>query len=113
MALKIGEPQVLLQSEDDPIPHHHGILICRLRESTWIVVSPEGDLPAENIAEFGMLPLMRAGAIPKAAEVAGCHLIQFDYLDVAHRRHELRIVRDGGGQRYRLEPCDARDPRRR
>lgn len=74
MALNIEEPQVLLQFDDDPVPYHHRILIRRLKEATWVVVTPEGDLQVENLADYAMLPLMRAGAIPSVAGAAGCHL---------------------------------------
>lgn len=40
MALSIEEPQVLIRFDDDPVPYHHRILIRRLREATWIVVTP-------------------------------------------------------------------------
>lgn len=74
MALNIEEPQILLQYDDDAVPYHHRILIRRLKEATWVVVTPEGELQVETLADYSMLPLMRAGSIPTVAEAAGCHL---------------------------------------
>lgn len=58
-------------------------------------------MQVEDLSEFQMLPLMRAGAIPKVAEAAGCHLLAGPIDDELPGWHtqaaRLALVLGGGG----------------
>lgn len=109
MTLSMGEPSMLLLCEAGPPPYHHRILMCRLREATWIVATPEGDLQVDELSEFQIFPLMRAEAIPKIAEAAGCHLFQGAVDEEPHGWHAqaapLALVRGAGAPTRRRGPC--------
>ena len=51
-SLDIAERQVLANYEEDLArPWHMRVLLCRLEKSTWIVLTPTGDVYAEDLAD--------------------------------------------------------------
>ena len=67
MALNITEPQVLLYYEGDAPEWHHRVLLRRLRDAVWVVLTPERDVQVENLADFTLLAFPRGAAVPSAA----------------------------------------------
>ena len=61
MALHIKEPQVLVEYPNDGVPWHHRVLLRRLWEAVWIVVTPERDVQNEHLSAFNLLSLTRGG----------------------------------------------------
>ena len=74
MALDCPEPQVLVAfPDDDDFTWHHRILFRRLRDSQWIVLTPDEELQVEVLARHALLPLVRAGGVPAVA-VGDCYM---------------------------------------
>eukprot|EP00974_Lingulodinium_polyedra_P024441 2366040-Lingulodinium_polyedra.AAC.1 len=62
MALDIEEPQVLINFPDDPVPWHHRVLLRRLRDAVWVVLTPDGELQVEDLGDYRLLPMGRGAA---------------------------------------------------
>ena len=58
MALHIDDPQVLLEFPDDRVTWHHRVLLRRLRDAVWVVVTPDSSV-------VNLLPLARGCVIPR------------------------------------------------
>ena len=67
--MDIDEPQVLIHYADDRIPWHHRILLRRLRDAVWLLVSPDGNVEATHLGAVALLALGRA--VPLPAHVVG------------------------------------------
>ena len=98
-ALNIAEPEVLVWFGDDPrLQWHHRVLLRRIRESTWVVASPELELSVSDLAEEELLPFARASPVPAAA-VGNAHLFRElgeAELDALHAGAERLAVVLGG-----------------
>ncbi len=68
MSLDIDEPQVLVQYPDDDLEWHHRVLLRRLRDATWIMLTPDLNIEVADLGEHTLLPPVRAAPLP--ADVA-------------------------------------------
>lgn len=82
MALQIDEPQVLLLYEDGEPPWHHRVLLRRLQDASWVVVTPDLDVQVGDLASFTLLPLARGAAVPRHVERSKCYMFEGPIDDV-------------------------------
>lgn len=65
-ALNIDAEQCLVHFDNaEPLPWHHRILLRRLRRSSWIICTPDGDMYAEALSEHHVRPLRRHAPFPR------------------------------------------------
>jgi hypothetical protein len=64
MPSDIIEPQVLVRFPDDTLDWHHRVLLRRLRDATWIVLTPDFDTEVQDLSQHTLLPLARGGPVP-------------------------------------------------
>jgi hypothetical protein len=87
-SLDIDEPQVLIHYAGDRIPWHHRILLRRLKDAVWLLVSPDGNVEATDLGAVAILALGRG--VPLPAHVVGqCYLCGADVvaqLDALHQQ---------------------------
>eukprot|EP00971_Amphidinium_carterae_P329620 6462205-Amphidinium_carterae.1 len=97
-SLDIEEPQILLRYPEDAVEWHHRILIRRLRDSVWVVLTPDSELQVENLSDFQLLALGRGEAVPRVA-VGNCYLFgEGGVADLpAHHRSAKRMAVILGG----------------
>ena len=63
--LDIPELQVLLNFPRDPNLHwHHRVLLKRVSDANWLVVTPDGEIEYIDLSEFTYRVLVRAAAFP-------------------------------------------------
>ena len=73
MSLDVDEPQVLVRFPDDPVTWHHRVLLRRLRDATWIVLTPDFSVEVADLSAHNLFPLIRATPLP-APMVADAYL---------------------------------------
>ena len=65
MSLDVPEPQILIAYPEDPTyTWHHRVLLRRLREATWILLTPDEEVQVEDLTHHAVLALARNQAMP-------------------------------------------------
>eukprot|EP00971_Amphidinium_carterae_P104106 2061796-Amphidinium_carterae.1 len=109
VSLDIDEPQVLLRFADDPVEWHHRVLIRRLRDAVWVVLTPDGELQVENLADYQLLALERGQPVPALA-AGNCYLFEDNGaadLPRQHRAARRMAVILGGVQEGDMQQSEA------
>ena len=73
MSLDIAEPQVLVNFPLERIQWQHYVLLRRLRDSTWVVLTADLLTEVQDLSQYTFVPLGRGSAIP-ANVAARCNL---------------------------------------
>ena len=67
--LDIAEPQVLVYYPNDPhFSYHQRVLLRRIADARWIVLTPDGEVEVTDLAQFQLIALARGGAVPAVAQ---------------------------------------------
>eukprot|EP00971_Amphidinium_carterae_P341210 6479897-Amphidinium_carterae.1 len=65
MSLDIPDRQVLIYYDQDRIPWHHRVLLCRVAGSQWVVCTPDREVQVENLGDHTSRTLRRGAPFPQ------------------------------------------------
>ena len=63
-AFDIDDFQLVMVMEGTPQRFWHHVALCRIRDSLWATLDPDGDVVIDNIAEERVPPLHRGQEVP-------------------------------------------------